>query len=352
MLRDSKLIKILRCPVTKGILKYSIKKKTFFSNKNINYKVLDQVLIIFKKNNHNDKKIKRWWSDLYKQLYLGFDESLHKKKLLLNLKLFLDFIKKQKHLLYCEMLSEKLKNKNILEIGSGSGAHSALLLQKGANVISVDISLNRSISTSRKLIILDQNHKKHLTINTNAENLPIKDSSIDYVYSNGVLHHANNTEKCIQEIYRVLKPGGKAILMFYCKSSAEYWLNILPKAIITGAIFKKKRKSEWIGYVTEGKPKFDNQRNLITRVYSRKKLIELLKDFEILKIRKHNFSFKDFCFPKLTQIRIFILNLIGRKAHPGGQIVYGRDEMIYTNLEMKLGKSFGFSRNLVIKKPS
>ena len=39
------------------------------------------------------------------------------------------------------------------------------------------------------------------------------------VYSNGVLHHTPNTHRVVNEIRRVLKPGGKAIVMMYAEHS-------------------------------------------------------------------------------------------------------------------------------------
>ena len=53
----------------------------------------------------------------------------------------------------------------------------------------------------------------------NAEILSFEDESFDFVYSWGVLHHSPNTRKCFDEIYRVLRPGGKAKIMIYHKYS-------------------------------------------------------------------------------------------------------------------------------------
>jgi len=53
----------------------------------------------------------------------------------------------------------------------------------------------------------------------NAESLSFKSNKFDAVYSWGVLHHSINTEKCFDEIYRVLKPGGTAKIMIYHKYS-------------------------------------------------------------------------------------------------------------------------------------
>ena len=43
-------------------------------------------------------------------------------------------------------------------------------------------------------------------------NLPFKDHSYDIIFCNHVLEHIPNDQKAMQELYRVLKPGGWAIL--------------------------------------------------------------------------------------------------------------------------------------------
>ena len=52
-----------------------------------------------------------------------------------------------------------------------------------------------------------------------AENLPFEDNSFNAVYSWGVLHHSPDTQKVVNEVYRVLKPGGMAKIMVYNKYS-------------------------------------------------------------------------------------------------------------------------------------
>jgi len=51
------------------------------------------------------------------------------------------------------------------------------------------------------------------------EHLPFADSTFDYVYSFGVMHHAPDTQRCIDEAFRVLRPGGQALIMLYHRHS-------------------------------------------------------------------------------------------------------------------------------------
>ena len=58
-----------------------------------------------------------------------------------------------------------------------------------------------------------------------AEKLCFKDGSFDAVWSAGVLHHVDDTEEAIREIYRVLKPGGTFVAVLYHKYSWLYFLS-------------------------------------------------------------------------------------------------------------------------------
>lgn len=259
-------------------------------------------------------------------------------------------MKRQDHLLFTEMLQNKIKDKICLEIGSGSGAHSALMKNKGAIMISMDITFERCLSTYKKLDLI--NGPDSLVINCSAENIPIKQASVDFIYSNGVLHHADNTNRCIDEIYRVLKPNGLAIISLYCRQSAEYYFNLIPKAIIFGSIFKHKKEANWIGEVTEGKTKYFNTKNPITRVYNKNEIFDLFLNFKVISLRKHFFSYKDFAIPKLTQLRDKILKFFKCEYHEGGKIAYGRQIIPLTNNEKKLSKYFGFFWYIVVQKKS
>ncbi|MFH0883558.1 MAG: class I SAM-dependent methyltransferase, partial [bacterium] len=53
--------------------------------------------------------------------------------------------------------------------------------------------------------------------------LPFPDESFDFVFSNGVLHHTESTEKGLEEIYRVLKPGGQVWLYLYGGKESLFW---------------------------------------------------------------------------------------------------------------------------------
>ena len=52
-----------------------------------------------------------------------------------------------------------------------------------------------------------------------AERLPFADNSFDIAYSWGVLHHSPDTARAVSEVRRVLRPGGRALVMIYHRAS-------------------------------------------------------------------------------------------------------------------------------------
>lgn len=111
---------------------------------------------------------------------------------------------------------KKAPNKNLLEVGCGMGTDSLVLTKNGFDVLGIDLS-SAHLSLATKLFRLFA--KKGSFMKGNAEILPFPDNSFGCVYSYGVLHHTPNTEKSIKEIFRVLSPSGRAVIMLYHKWS-------------------------------------------------------------------------------------------------------------------------------------
>ena len=114
--------------------------------------------------------------------------------------------------------------KKLLEVGAGLGTDHAQFAKHGAITTDVDLSAGH-------LALAKENFRlrglRGTFVYHDAETLPFPDASFDVVYSNGVIHHTPNTQQVVDEIYRVLKPGGKAIIMVYAENSLHYWRNIV-----------------------------------------------------------------------------------------------------------------------------
>ena len=297
--------------------------------------------------------IQKWWGDLYAQIYKDYDSTLSTESLDADLDNLETMFRYRRHMAVVEMGGRDLAGKRVLEIGSGAGAHSCLFKRRGADVTAVDLTPARALSTARKLA-LARGPGPARAYQADAENLPFRDETFDIVYSNGVLHHSEDTVRCVAEVRRVLKPGGHAVIMLYSRHSANYWLSIVPRGILFGGIFRwpeAEWEAEWIGRVTEGTPKFGATRNPITRVYSARAMRALFSDFAVESLRKFSFQFDNLCVPRLTQIRDWALKRLGRKPYRGGgMLVYGKPFYAETDLELALGPWIGWGWAIVARK--
>jgi ubiquinone/menaquinone biosynthesis C-methylase UbiE len=116
------------------------------------------------------------------------------------------------------------KGKSVLEIGCGNGADGAMFAMAGAVYTGVDLTEAALAATRAHFDALGLKGQFQME---NAEQLSFVDESFDFVYSHGVLHHTPNPENAFSEVFRVLKPGGRAILMLYHKDSFNYYIRIL-----------------------------------------------------------------------------------------------------------------------------
>lgn len=102
-----------------------------------------------------------------------------------------------------------LRGKRILDFGCGWGTDLIFCLKKGYDAFGVDISWEKA--KFHTLRVQRKNYPKFWIerfILSQGENLPFKSESFDLVYSNQVIEHVKDPEKCISEIFRVLKKGG------------------------------------------------------------------------------------------------------------------------------------------------
>lgn len=115
------------------------------------------------------------------------------------------------------------KNLRVLEIGCGLGTDGAEFAKAGADYTGVDLT-EAAIELAQKRFELYQLPGVFRT--ADAENLDFPDNTFDMVYSHGVLHHTPDTARAIKQVHRVLKPGGRAVVMLYHRDSYNYRVNI------------------------------------------------------------------------------------------------------------------------------
>ncbi|MCA1628907.1 MAG: class I SAM-dependent methyltransferase [Acidobacteria bacterium] len=111
----------------------------------------------------------------------------------------------------------------VLEIGCGLGTDGARFARAGAVYTGVDLT-DAAVSLARRNFELQDLAGEFRT--ADAENLDFPDACFDLVYSHGVLHHTPDTARACREVHRVLRPGGRAVVMLYHRDSYNYRVNI------------------------------------------------------------------------------------------------------------------------------
>lgn len=132
--------------------------------------------------------------------------------------------------------------KRVLEVGVGAGTDHLQWARCGCECHGVDLT-DAAIETTRKHLAL---HGLHSDLRrADAQSLPFGDSSMDLVYSWGVVHHAAEPEAIVAEIHRVLKPGGQFIGMLYGRRSLVVLKLWLRHALFAGRPWRPVRDVVW-----------------------------------------------------------------------------------------------------------
>jgi len=126
------------------------------------------------------------------------------------------------------LMPNTLQGKSILCLGVGTGEElSELLKRNPEKVVAIDISDKLLMITESKFPDVDL-HKMDMM------HLTFPDESFDYVYSSLAFHYANDWDKLLTGIYRVLKQNGH---LMFSTHNPDFW----GKKPATGNIFTNTR---------------------------------------------------------------------------------------------------------------
>ena len=113
-----------------------------------------------------------------------------------------------------------LQGKKGLDAGCGGGRYTVALASLGAAKVT-GIDYGRDNIKDAKLRSRSAGIDKVNFRHADVLNIPYRDNSFDFVFSNGVLHHTTDPQRGIEELFRVLKPGGKMWIFLY--GSSLWW---------------------------------------------------------------------------------------------------------------------------------
>lgn len=119
-----------------------------------------------------------------------------------------------------DVIARSISGRAALDMGCGSGRYTLALAQLGAaRVTGVDFQAKafRAAESWAQQQGLPVEFKE-----ANVLELPFPDASFDFVLCNGVIHHSASIKRGLDEIARVLKPGGTAFLYLYA-AGGIFW---------------------------------------------------------------------------------------------------------------------------------
>jgi ubiquinone/menaquinone biosynthesis C-methylase UbiE/biotin operon repressor len=140
----------------------------------------------------------------------------------------------------------------IADLGSGDGSSALLLSENAVKVIGVD--------SSGKMLDVARDRVQRAGVSNvdfrlgEMEELPIDDASVDLVFFSQSLHHAAHPERALREAARILRPGGRIVILDLAKHRfeearelyADEWLGFTEaeiEAMLKGAGFADVRAS-------------------------------------------------------------------------------------------------------------
>ena len=195
-----------------------------------------------------------------------------------------------------------------LEIGCGQGVDAiniSKLLSKKSKYIAIDFS-KESIEIAKRHLI-QKKVSENFAVEPyfqegDAQALNFENEKFDFIYSMGVLHHTPDPQKCIDEIYRVLKTNGEALIFLYKKGSLKVeiakFMRFIQKSL--DKILKKdrfiyqilnKKKSPIFGTMfleCFGVPWFEN--------FTEKEIYRMFRNFKKIDVKAYGYN-----FPKINK---------------------------------------------------
>jgi ArsR family transcriptional regulator len=110
-----------------------------------------------------------------------------------------------------EALIKVLNYRTVADLGAGEGTLAQLLAQRAEKVIAVDLSpkmveFGQNLATQNGLTNLEYRIG-------DIEEPPIEDTTLDLAILSQALHHAEHPQRALDAAFRILKPGGRLIVL-------------------------------------------------------------------------------------------------------------------------------------------
>jgi ubiquinone/menaquinone biosynthesis C-methylase UbiE len=203
---------------------------------------------------------------------------------------------------------DRFSGQRLLEVGFGMGTDLFQFAAAGAIVSGVDLSPEHIRIAQKRFALYGLAADLRLA---DAEQLPFEDESFDAVYTFGVIHHTPDTQKAVDEIYRVLKPGGTAIIGVYHRNSAFFFVSVVLESYLLRLRFLRESFRRTLSRI---EVRQHSDACPLVKVYTRRSLRRMLDRFAEVRIACVQLSRSDFgLFRRLVPARLVALPALQRR---------------------------------------
>jgi ubiquinone/menaquinone biosynthesis C-methylase UbiE len=203
---------------------------------------------------------------------------------------------------------ETMRGQKVLEIGLGYGTLGQRLAAHAGFYQGLDISEGPVRMMNHRLRLAGHNGEAR---QGSALEMPFEDASFDQVVSIGCFHHTGDTARCVRETLRVLRPGGRAVVMLYHRFSYRNWRR-WPLRTIRALAGEFILNLSPPGATEEQKKAYDiNSRHQAapeTQSFSVREVRRMFSGFSPVAVEKRN------CDPARFASRETLLPIVGRFA--------------------------------------
>lgn len=202
---------------------------------------------------------------------------------------------------------EQSAGKKVLDVGCGPGWLVRNYSRNGAFVVGVDLTNQALRMTKRSLELY---RLKGYVVQADAERLPFRDETFDFISSSGVLHHTPDTRRAILECHRALRRHGSAVISLYYRNLLMRrftfpFLRMLTALLRDVPGRQKLKKPHSVGEFVRV---YDGDENPVGKAYSKKQCRELFDAFSIERTEIHYFPKRFLMFG----VPLFLHNVLDR----------------------------------------
>ncbi len=155
-----------------------------------------------------------------------------------------------------------------LDVGCGNGAQTILFAEHFSPWTAVDVEEQRLAEFRAELTRGNYAAAKapHDILFYDGERIPVADESIDFLTCIEVIEHTRSDTNTIQELFRVLKPGGTALITVPNK----WWIFETHGANLPLLPWNRVPLFSWL-------PKFIHSKYSKARIYRKREIVRLMK---------------------------------------------------------------------------